>query len=68
MPEEPYAPVVIAGAQLHAELDEKSEKRWLSAGYYEHRPRVFFELFVELELWKRYLDSIPRVPDDDDDE
>lgn len=68
VPEQPFAPVVIAGAQLHAALDEKSEKRWLSAGYYEHRPRVFFELFVELELWKRYLDSIPRVPDEDEEE
>lgn len=59
IPADPYAPVVIASARLHAALDEKSDKRWISAGYYEHRPRVFLELFVELELWKRYLASRP---------
>jgi uncharacterized protein (TIGR03663 family) len=65
IPADPFAPVVIASARLHAALDEKSDKRWISAGYYEHRPRVFFELFVELELWKRYLAARPPPPDED---
>ncbi len=66
IPADPFAPVVIASARLHAALDEKSNKRWISAGYYEHRPRVFFELFVELELWKRYLASRPPPADEED--
>lgn len=66
IPADPFAPVVIASARLHAALDEKSDKRWISAGYYEHRPRVFFELFVELELWKRYLASRPPPPDEEE--
>jgi uncharacterized protein (TIGR03663 family) len=65
VPEDPFAPIVVAGARLNAALDEKSEKRWLSAGYYEHRPKVFFELFVELELWKRYVETLPRDRDED---
>ncbi len=65
IPADPYAPVVIASARLHAALDEKSDKRWISAGYYEHRPRVFLELFVELELWKRYLANRP-PPDEEE--
>jgi len=60
VPEDPFAPVVIASARLNAALDERSEKRWISVGYYEHRPQVFFEMFVELELWKRYVATLPR--------
>lgn len=67
VPEDPYAPIVIAGARLNAALDEKSNKRWLSVGYYEHRPQVFFEMFVELELWKRYVETLPRDRDDEDE-
>lgn len=68
IPADPFAPVVIASARLHAALDEKSDRRWISAGYYEHRPRVFFELFVELELWKRYLAAQPPPPEEDPEE
>ena len=68
VPADPFAPVVIASARLHLALDEKSEKRWLSVGYYEHRPKVFFEMFVELELWKRYVATLPRDRDDEDEE
>jgi hypothetical protein len=68
IPEDPYAPIVIAGARLNAALDEESEKRWLSVGYYQHRPQVFFEMFVELELWKRYVETLPRDRDEDDED
>ncbi len=67
IPADPYAPIVVADARLHAALDDKSDKRWLSVGYYEHRPGVFFELFVELELWKRYVATLPRDRDDEDE-
>lgn len=65
IPDDPFAPIVVAGARLNAALDEKSDKRWISVGYYEQRPRVFLEMFVELELWKRYVETLPRDRDDD---
>jgi uncharacterized protein (TIGR03663 family) len=68
IPEDPFAPIVVASARLNAALDEKSDKRWLSVGYYEQRPRVFLEMFVELELWKRYVETLPRNRDDDDED
>jgi hypothetical protein len=63
LPEDPYAPIVIASASLGAALDEKSDKRWIMAGYYELRPRVFLELYVELELWKQFVATLPRDVD-----
>lgn len=63
IPADPYAPVMVVGARFNAELDEKSNKRWLMVGFFEARPGVFFELYVELELWKRYVATLPR--DDD---
>lgn len=62
LPDDPYAPVMIVGAPFGAELDEKSNKRWLMVGLFEMRPRVFFELYVEFELWKRYVETLPRPP------
>ena len=60
LPADPYAPVVITSATLHAALDDKSAKKWLQAGVYELRPGVFLELYVEFELWKRYVATLPR--------
>ena len=41
-------------------LDEKSGKRWIMAGLTQLRPRVGLELYVELELWKKYVETLPR--------
>ncbi|MBM3881608.1 MAG: TIGR03663 family protein [Verrucomicrobia bacterium] len=60
VPEEPYAPVVIAGAKLQADLEDKSEQKWLMVSYFQQRPKTFLELYVEFELWKRYVESRPR--------
>ncbi len=64
LPDDPYAPIMIVAARLQAALDEKSNKRYLSVGYYELRPREFFELYVEFELWKRFVETLPRANDD----
>ncbi len=61
LPEDPYAPVMIVAAGLNARLDEK--KTHLMVGYFELRPEVFLELYVELDLWKRYLADNPPNPD-----
>ncbi len=65
LPDNPYAPIMIVAARLQAGLDEKSDKRYLSVGYYELRPREFFELYVEFELWKRFVATLPRPRDDE---
>ena len=57
LPENPFAPVMVVSANLHATLDEK--KTHVMIGYFELRPGTFFELYVELPLWRAYLDKHP---------
>jgi hypothetical protein len=33
------------------------------AGYFELRPNVFFELYVNTNLWASYLKTLPPEPD-----
>jgi hypothetical protein len=60
LPDDPYAPIMIVSAKLRAALDEQSNKAWLMTGLYELRPGVFLELYVETELWKRVVETLPR--------
>jgi uncharacterized protein (TIGR03663 family) len=53
----PLAPVMIVAANLHAGLDEK--KTHVMVGYFQLRPQVFLELYVELKLWQAYLTKNP---------
>jgi uncharacterized protein (TIGR03663 family) len=66
--EDPFAPVMIVSSAFDAAFDELPEKTHLMSGYFQLRPGVFLELYVELELWKRYLATRPRPLDDDDDD
>lgn len=63
IPGDPYAPIIIVDAKLEAALDEKSEKKWIMVGYTELRPQKFLELYVELELWKKYVATLPPARD-----
>ena len=63
VPEDWVAPIVIVSSKFDARLDEKSEGKWIMAGLTELRPRQFFELYVELELWKKYVETLPPEPD-----
>ena len=63
LPDDPFAPIVVASAKLGARLDEKSDRKWVMVGLSELRPGTFFELYVELELWKKYLQTLPREQD-----
>jgi uncharacterized protein (TIGR03663 family) len=63
LPDDPYAPVVIASSKIDARLDEKSERKWIMAGITELRPGQFFEMYVELELWKKYVETLPPEPE-----
>jgi hypothetical protein len=50
---------MIVGAEVDARLDEKSDKKWIMVGYTELRPQKFLELYVEAELWKKYVATLP---------
>lgn len=56
-PADPYAPVMIVAATLHAGLDEA--KTHQMPRYYEFRPGVFFEVYVQTNLWRTYLENRP---------
>lgn len=60
---DPFAPLVLCSAKLDAKLDEKSDKRWIMTGYYELRPNVFLELYIERGLWEKFVATVPRDPD-----
>ncbi len=57
LPPDPYARVMIVAASLHAALDES--KTHVMVGYFQLRPRVFLELYVQLDLWRAYLAKRP---------
>ena len=59
LPDDPFAPVVCVAAKLNAQLDEKSDRKWIMAGMFGLRPGKFFELYVELDLWKKYVATLP---------
>ena len=63
IPEDPFAPIIIVSSHFDARLDDKSDRKWIMAGLTELRPRQFFELYVELDLWKKYVETLPAEPD-----
>lgn len=60
LPEDPFAPIMVISAQLHAGLDEK--KTHLMVRIFQLRPQVFFELYVRADLWKEWLAHRPAEP------
>jgi uncharacterized protein (TIGR03663 family) len=58
---DPFAPVMIVSASLHAGLDEN--RTHVMVGYFQLRPQVFLELYVDLNLWQAYLAKNPPKPD-----
>jgi uncharacterized protein (TIGR03663 family) len=61
--DDPLAPIVLVASKLDARLDEKSNRKWIMVGLTELRPGKFFEQYVELELWKKYVETLPRERD-----
>ena len=57
VPADPFAPVMIVSAKLQAGLEEK--KTHVMVGYFQLRPQVFLELYVELKLWQAWLAKNP---------
>ncbi len=60
LPTDPWAPVMLVSSRFHAALDEK--KTHLMVGYFSLRPQVFFELYVQADLWRAYLAKHPPKP------
>ncbi len=63
VPSQPLAPVMIVSSKLEAGFDARPEKTHLMAGYFQLRPQVFFELYVEINLWREYVKSLPPEKD-----
>ncbi len=63
IPSQPLAPIMIVSADLRAAFDDRPEKSHLMAGYFELRPRVFYELYVSVDLWRRYVQTLPPEKD-----
>jgi len=57
LPQDPFAPVMVVSAKLHAALDDK--KTHLMVRYFQLRPQLFFELYVKRDLWQEWLAHKP---------
>ena len=53
VPAEPFGSLMIVSSKFQAALDDK--KTHVMVGYFQLRPGAFFELYVELDLWRAYL-------------
>jgi uncharacterized protein (TIGR03663 family) len=63
IPAQPPAPIMIVSTALQAGFDERPERTHLMAGYFELRPSVFFELYVSVDLWAKYIKTLPPEKD-----
>jgi len=63
LPADPYAPIILTSAKLGAALDDQSNKAYLMTGYFELRPNVFLELYVEFGLWEKFVATLPHNRD-----
>ncbi|MBI3853453.1 MAG: TIGR03663 family protein [Verrucomicrobia bacterium] len=63
MPKDPIAPIMLVSSGYEAKFDERPDKTHLMAGYFQLRPQVFFELYVELNLWRAYVKTLPPEKD-----
>lgn len=59
----PPAPIMIVSTSLRAGFDERPQRTHLMAGYFELRPNVFFELYVSVDLWSKYIKTLPPEKD-----
>ncbi len=55
LPVDPYAPIMLVSASFHANLDEN--KTHLMPRYFALRPGVFFEVYVQVDVWTKYLEK-----------
>ena len=58
VPDDVSAPVMIVGSSLCAALEKKLNPGWSALGLYGLRPGIVFQLYVQSDLWRRYLESL----------
>jgi predicted membrane-bound mannosyltransferase len=63
IPADPYAPVMLVAARIDAQLDEN--KTHIMNGVYHLRPQFDFELYIDLNLWRAYLEKHPPKRDEE---
>lgn len=59
IPPEPLAPIMLVSSEFQAAFDERPDKTHLMAGIFQLRPQVFLELYVEINLWREYVKTLP---------
>jgi hypothetical protein len=57
LPPDPLGPVMIAGSRFEETLQEKAEPSHTQTGIYSLRPQVFLDLYVETNLWEKYMEA-----------
>lgn len=60
-PVDPLAPIIIASTRFSSGLEE--QKTHTMIGFFELRPQVFLQVYVEAGLWKSYLANRPQNAD-----
>ncbi len=55
LPRDPLAPVMIAGPKFDEALEELADSSHTLTGIYSLRPQVFLNLYVETNLWDRFI-------------
>jgi predicted membrane-bound mannosyltransferase len=63
IPDQPLAPIMIVSTDLHAAFDERPGRTHLMAGYFQLRPNLFMELYVNTGLWAEYVKTLPPEKD-----
>ncbi len=63
VPPDPYAPVMVVSSSFDARLD--GAKTHTMIGYYQMRPRTFFELYVQSDFWRAYIEKHPPPKDEE---
>jgi uncharacterized protein (TIGR03663 family) len=57
LPPDPYAPIMVVSSRLHAGLDESKTHQMV--GIFQLRPQEFFEMYVDVNLWRAWLATRP---------
>jgi uncharacterized protein (TIGR03663 family) len=57
---DPIAPVILASPEFDEELTKKLGDAYIQPRYYGIRSGVFLEVWVQFDLWKRYIETRPK--------
>ncbi len=66
VPPEVAAPIVIASSPLDDALTPRLNPTHLMSGFFGLRPGALVEVWVQMDLWTRYVQSRPRPKEDEE--